>query len=137
MVKNFNFLVEIVLRRSVRRVKIEVLNESNSFREMLVDEVNEIFIFGVIDELEEKFKFLDLERFEGILVFFLKMELSFFFINLNLDDIFVLDFFFVYFCFRLFSILLYLSFFELEDFVVVLKSKVFNLLIDFIYVFIL
>lgn len=135
--KNSNPPAETVLRRSARRVKIEALNESNSSREMLADEANEISISGVIDELEEKPKSLDLERPEGTLVLPPKMELPPSSTNLNLDDIPVLDLFSVYSCLRSFSTLLYLSPFELEDLVAALKSKVSNLLIDFIHVSIL
>ncbi|KAG6682665.1 hypothetical protein I3842_13G154300 [Carya illinoinensis] len=57
--------------------------------------------------------------------------------NLNLDDIPVLDLFSVYACLRSFSTLLFLSPFELEDFVTALKCKSPSTLFDCIHLSIL
>lgn len=57
--------------------------------------------------------------------------------NLNLDEIPILDLFSVYSCLRSFSSLLFLSPFELEDFVAVLKCKSPSTLFDCIHVSIL
>ncbi|KAI7982633.1 DDT domain-containing protein PTM [Camellia lanceoleosa] len=54
--------------------------------------------------------------------------------NLNLDGIPILDLFSVYACLRSFSTLLFLSPFELEDFVAAVRGEVPNLLFDFIHV---
>ncbi|WRX33231.1 DDT domain - like 4 [Theobroma cacao] len=57
--------------------------------------------------------------------------------NLNLDGIAVLDIFSIYACLRSFSTLLFLSPFELEDFVAALKCQSASSLIDCIHVSIL
>ncbi|KAF7833689.1 DDT domain-containing protein PTM [Senna tora] len=57
--------------------------------------------------------------------------------NLNLDDIPVLDLFSIYACLRSFSTILFLSPFELEDFVAALNSKSPNILFDNIHVSVL
>lgn len=57
--------------------------------------------------------------------------------NLNLDDIPILNLFSVYACLRSFSTLLFLSPFELEDFVAALKCKSPSLLFDNVHVAIL
>nr|XP_048322407.1 DDT domain-containing protein PTM-like isoform X3 [Ziziphus jujuba var. spinosa] len=57
--------------------------------------------------------------------------------NLNLDDIPVLDIFSIYACLRSFSTLLFLSPFELEDFVAAVQFKSANLLFDNVHVSIL
>ncbi|XP_040993587.1 DDT domain-containing protein PTM-like [Juglans microcarpa x Juglans regia] len=57
--------------------------------------------------------------------------------NLNLDDIPIIDFFSVYACLRSFSTLLFLSPFELEDFVEALKCDSPSTLFDCIHVSIL
>lgn len=135
--RNLTSPTETVLRRSARRAKAVALNECHSSRVMSSDGANDLSMSGVTDESEEKPKAMDLGRPREPWVLPPKIELPPSSTNLNLEGIPVLDLFFVYSCLRSFSTLLYLSPFELEDLVAALKSRVSNLLIDFIHVSIL
>ncbi|KAJ8446872.1 hypothetical protein Cgig2_016182 [Carnegiea gigantea] len=135
--RNLTSPTETVLRRSARRAKAVALNECYSSRVMSSDGANDLSMSGVTDESEEKPKAVDLGRPREPWVLPPKIELPLSSTNLNLEGIPVLDLFFVYSCLRSFSTLLYLSPFELEDLVAALKSRVSNLLIDFIHVSIL
>jgi len=132
--RNLTSPTETVLRRSARRAKAAALNECHSSRIMSADGANDLSMSGVTDESEERPRAMDLGRPREPWVLPPKMVLPPSSTNLNLEEIPVLDLFFVYSCLRSFSTLLYLSPFELEDLVAALKSRVSNLLIDFIHV---
>jgi hypothetical protein len=86
---------------------------------------------------EEKPSMPGSEKYEQCNVPIPKLQLPSSSQNLHLDDIPVLEFFSVYAYLRSFSTLLFLSPFELEDFVAALKSEIPSILLDNIHVSIL
>ncbi|GAB4856004.1 hypothetical protein Ancab_024643 [Ancistrocladus abbreviatus] len=127
-VNNLGSPLETVLRRSTRRARTIIPLENN--------DSSAVFADGPLD----RHSYMSTPECEGVdhsKVLPPMLDLPISSANLNLDGILVLDLFSVYAFLRSFSILLYLSPFELEDFVDALKSKVSNLLLDFIHVSIL
>jgi len=118
---------ETALRRSSRRVsarkQVQVTDDPLSSLETSVT--------------EEKPSMPGSEKYEQCNVPILKLQLPPSSQNLHLDDIPVLEFFSVYAYLTSFSTLLFLSPFELEDFVAALKSEIPSILLDNIHVSIL
>ncbi|KAH9623812.1 hypothetical protein KSS87_007049 [Heliosperma pusillum] len=135
--ENLSSPAKTVLRRSARRAKAAAVAEIKTSSSMVEDGVNDVSVSGITEESEEKPVAQDFETVVEPEVSPLKIDLPPSSANFNLEGIPVVDLFSVYSCLRSLSTLLYLSPFELEDFVAALKSRVFNPLIDFIHVSIL
>lgn len=129
-----NSATETVLRRSTRRgsARNNVLSPNASCA------ANDLPSSTLADvSMEELPVTSNTERVEEPVVIPPKLQLPHSSGNLDLDGIPVLDVFSIYACLRSFSTLLFLSPFELEDFVAALKSKSASLLFDCIHVSIL
>ncbi|XP_058199224.1 DDT domain-containing protein PTM [Rhododendron vialii] len=117
---------ETVLRRSSRRLAATLSDQTCVSSGAMLQELNEAHPSPAVSVV--------LEESEEYNVLPSKLLLPPSSTNLNLDGIPILDLFSVYTCLRSFSTLLFLSPFELEDFVAALKSKVPNFLFDSIHV---
>ncbi|KAK2973175.1 hypothetical protein RJ640_009805 [Escallonia rubra] len=127
-------VTETVLRRSTRRgrVNVSAQNHMSSARE--VDAVDDAISSPAVSAVsEEKPTVSCYEESEEHDVLPSKLPLPPSSGNLNLDGMPILDIFSVYAFLRSFSTLLFLSPFELEDFVAALVTKSPNLLFDFIH----
>ncbi|KAK3005003.1 hypothetical protein RJ639_016120, partial [Escallonia herrerae] len=127
-------VAETVLRRSTRRgrVNVSAQNHMSSARE--VDAVDDAISSPAVSAVsEEKPTVSCYEESEEHDVLPSKLPLPPSSGNLNLDGMPILDIFSVYAFLRSFSTLLFLSPFELEDFVAALVTKSPNLLFDFIH----
>lgn len=125
---------ETVLRRSSRRASA-TKHDSNTITLNVMDDP--LMSPGPSALTEEKTMVSGSEQCERCNVLSPKLQLPPSSQNLNLDDIPVLDLFSIYACLRSFSTILFLSPFELEDFVAALKSVNPNILFDSIHVSIL
>ncbi|XP_074321250.1 DDT domain-containing protein PTM [Silene latifolia] len=135
--KHLSSPAKTILRRSARRANAAAVAEIKASSTMVEDGVNDVSVSGLTEEFEEKPVAQDIEMAVEPEVPPSKLDLPPSSANLNLEGIPVEDLFSVYSCLRSLSTLLYLSPFELEDFVAALKSRVFSPLIDFIHVSIL
>ncbi|KAA8528057.1 hypothetical protein F0562_035074 [Nyssa sinensis] len=134
---NVNSATETVLRRSTRR-GTTTFSAQNHVSSATLSHANDAFSSPAVSAVsEEKPTLSGCEESEERSVLPAKLQLPPSSENLNLDDIPMLDLFSVYACLRSFSTLLFLSPFELEDFVGALKCKAPNLLFDFIHVSVL
>uniref|UniRef100_A0A5B6ZI79 DDT domain-containing protein PTM n=1 Tax=Davidia involucrata TaxID=16924 RepID=A0A5B6ZI79_DAVIN len=131
---NVNSATDTVLRRSTRR-GIAIFSAQNLVSSATLSLANDAYSSPAVSAVsEEKPTLSGCEESEERSVLPPKLQLPPSSENLNLDDIPILDLFSVYACLRSFSTLLFLSPFELEDFVAALKCKAPNLLFDFIHV---
>ncbi|KAJ8751271.1 hypothetical protein K2173_016452 [Erythroxylum novogranatense] len=123
-----------VLRRSARRgsARSNVLASAPS---VVANDLSVSAPFSAVSE--EDPDTLQHGRFDELLVLPVKVQLPPSSRNLDLDGTPVLDIFAIYACLRSFSTLLFLSPFELEDFVAALKCNSPSLLFDSIHVAIL
>ncbi|XP_052197295.1 uncharacterized protein LOC127804460 isoform X3 [Diospyros lotus] len=127
--------VETVLRRSSRRLAASLNPQNHISSEATSVADNEAQSSAAVSAvLDEKLAIPDREESEEDSVLPPKLPLPPSSENLNLDGIPILDLFSVYACLRSFSTLLFLSPFELEDFVAALRCEAPNLLLDFIHV---
>lgn len=129
-VDDINSVTKPVLRRSTRRGSARYKDLSSK----MSCEVNDAMADVSMEELPAT---LDAGRIEEPVVNPPKLLLPPSSRNLDLDGIPVLDLFSIYACLRSFSTLLFLSPFELEDFVAALKCSSPNLLFDSVHVSIL
>ncbi|KAL9458652.1 hypothetical protein AB3S75_007506 [Citrus x aurantiifolia] len=129
-VDDINSVTKPVLRRSTRRGSARYKDLSSK----MSCEVNDAMADVSMEELPAT---LDAGRIEEPVVNPPKLLLPPSSRNLDLDGIPVLDLFSNYACLRSFSTLLFLSPFELEDFVAALKCSSPNLLFDSVHVSIL
>ncbi|KAL9248344.1 hypothetical protein vseg_021676 [Gypsophila vaccaria] len=126
-----------VLRRSARRAKVAAFAESMVPSAMVEDGGNDVSVSGITEELEVKPAVRRLKKVVEPEVPPSKIDLPPSSATFNLEGIPVVDLFTVYSCLRSFSTLLYLSPFDLGDFVTALKSTVSNRLIDCIHMSVL
>ncbi|XWS71212.1 hypothetical protein CRYUN_Cryun03dG0119300 [Craigia yunnanensis] len=127
---------ERVLRRSARRGSAK--NHVSSTPPLTTRAVGDLSTSPSVSALtEEKLVRSSREVSEEPIILPLKLQLPPSSQNLNLDGIAVLDIFSIYACLRSFSTLLFLSPFELEDFVASLKCESPSSLFDCIHVSIL
>ncbi|KAL5831783.1 hypothetical protein ACOSQ4_017137 [Xanthoceras sorbifolium] len=133
VVHNVNSLNEMVLRRSTRRGSAR--NNVLSSTSCVVNDISSSSAAGLL--MEELPVLSTGERVQEPVILPPKLQLPPSSQNLDLDGIPVLDVFSIYACLRSFSTLLFLSPFELEDFVTALKCQSSNSLFDCIHVSIL
>lgn len=133
-----NSATETVLRRSTRRArKAALLDQDNVSSTVVVpDAVNDLSSSPAVSAVtEEKVtEHVGREGSEERIVLPPKLELPPSSANLNLEGMPILDVFFVYSFLRSFSTLLFLSPFELEDFVACVTCNAPSLLFDSIHV---
>ncbi|KAK6925566.1 Zinc finger, PHD-finger [Dillenia turbinata] len=123
--ENMKSATETVLRRSARRGVAALSAQNHSFSTITADEI-----------LEERLEVSGCKGHGEVEVLPAKLPLPPS-DDLNLEGIPILDLFSVYACLRSFSTLLFLSPFELEDFVTALKCDSPNSLFDSIHVSVL
>lgn len=134
--ENSNFATETGLRRSTRRGKVYLSSQNhtvNLIQSNAVEGESPPLVFSAVSK--EKPSILGLEESKEVLPKELQLPPSSG--HLNFDGIPILDVFSIYSFLRSFSILLFLSPFELEDFVAALRCNTPNSLLDSIHVCIL
>ncbi|KAL6966592.1 hypothetical protein U1Q18_032374 [Sarracenia purpurea var. burkii] len=135
LLDNANSCTETMVRRSSRRLATTLSDQIHVSSGATLLELNEAQPSPAISSvLEEKPTPLGREDSEEYCVLPLKLQLPPSSRNMNLDGIPILDLFSVYACLRSFSTLLFLSPFELEEFVESLQCNAPNLLFDSIHV---
>lgn len=122
--------METVLRRSTRR------GSAQNHVSVTLCSVDDTSSSPGVSEITEE-KPMHCKEYEKPILLPPKLQLPPSSQNLNLDDIPILDVFSVYACLRSFSTLLFLSPFELEDFVAAVQFKYASLLFDNVHVSIL
>ncbi|XP_028789234.1 DDT domain-containing protein PTM isoform X2 [Neltuma alba] len=132
--ENLKAAPETVLRRSSRRASA-LKRDSSPITMNVMDDP--FMSPGPSAITEEKTVVSGSEQYEQCSELPPKLQLPPSSQNLNLDNIPILDLFSIYACLRSFSTILFLSPFELEDFVTALKSVNPNILFDNIHVSIL
>lgn len=131
---NLNSSTEPVLRRSTRRGSAK----NNVFSSSAICDFSELSSATAgVSMMEGLPVTVDAKRFHERAVLPPKLQLPPSSQNLDLDGILILDVFSIYSCLRSFSTLLFLSPFELDDFVAALKCCSPSLLFDCIHVSIL
>ncbi|KAL3529989.1 hypothetical protein ACH5RR_009311 [Cinchona calisaya] len=138
LVTDTNSATETVLRRSTRRArKAPRLDQDNVSNTVVVlDAVNDLSSSPAVSAVTEE-KVAELVSREGSeegIVLPPKLELPPSSTHLNLEGMPILDVFFVYSFLRSFSALLFLSPFELDDFVVCITCNAPSILFDSIHV---